>query len=115
MPGMQKPVTINLDKKRNLRLTMKGMIEFEKLTGKSILRGFRFDELSLEECAALTWACMIHEDRELTYDDVLCMIDLNNLDDVLGAVTDCISQSLPQKESTPPLSERPSGKAPPSG
>jgi hypothetical protein len=109
---MDKPVVLDLDKKRHLRLTMKGMIEFEKLTGKSMLRGVTFNELSLEECAALAWACMIHEDKELTYDDVLYMIDLSNINTVLGAVTDCINRSLPQKESTSPLSEKPKGKAP---
>jgi len=91
-------VTINLDKERHLRLSLKGMLGFEKLTGKNLLKGVNFQELTLEDVAALTWACLIHEDKELEYDDVLLMVDFSNLPMVIEAVSNCMSQSLPEAE-----------------
>ena len=105
---LEELVTIKLDKERHLRLTLKGMIEFEKVTGKNLLKGFKFKDLSLTDVAALIWACLIHEDRELTYDDVLCMIDLQNMQAVTDAVVACVNQSFSEtKESDNPLAEKP--------
>ena len=87
-------VTITLDKERHLRLTLKGMIEFEKITGKNLLKAFNFKELTLEELSALAWACLLHEDRELKYDDVLYMVDIANMTEVIEAVTKCLEVSL---------------------
>ncbi len=95
---LDKLVSITLDKERHLRLTLKGMLEFEKVTGKNLLKGFKFKDLSLTDVAALIWACLIHEDRELTYDDVLCMVDFRNMQEVSDAVVACINQSFPESE-----------------
>lgn len=101
---LDKLVTIELDKERHLRLTMKGMIEFNKITGRNMLKGLKLKELSLEDFAALLWACLIHEDSNLTLDDVLSLIDLQNLLEVVEVVTDCINQSLAEvKKDKSPL------------
>lgn len=109
---MPKLVTIKLDKERHLRLTLKGMLEFEKITGKNLLKGFDLKELTLEDTAALIWACLIHEDKELTYDDVLCMVDLSNLVIATDAVSMCLEQSLPESGGG---KARPLAKTPPRG
>ena len=108
MPELEKLVTIKLDKERHLRLTLKGMIEFGKLTGKNLLKGFKMEDLSLEDTAAMTWACLLHEDDELTYDNVLCMVDITNIVLVMDAVKKCLLQSLPEAEA----GERPLAKTP---
>ena len=101
-------VKIKLDKERNLRLTLKGMVEFEKLTGRNLLKKFNFNDMSLSDSAALVWACLIHEDDKLTYNAVLNMIDFSNLSDVLEAVTECLNKSLTKaEESDVPLVEKP--------
>jgi len=101
-------VTINLDKERHLRLTMKGMIVFEKLTGKNLLKGFEFKELTLGDTAAMMWACLIHEDKELTYDDVCCMVDTSNIEMAMEALTKCLTQSFPEtKAGSRPLAKKP--------
>ena len=92
---LDKLVTVTLDKERHLRLTLKGMMEFEKITGKNLLKGFIFDDLTVEDSATLIWACLIHEDRDLTLDDVLCMVDLSNYVAVMEAIINCVNQSLP--------------------
>lgn len=91
-------VTINLDKTRNLRLTLKGMIEFQKLTGKNLMEGFNIKTIALEDVAALVWASLIHEDEDLKYEDVLNMLDLSNITAAMEAMTACILQSLPEIE-----------------
>ena len=105
---IEKPVTITLDKERSLRLTLKGMLEFEQLTGKNLLKGFKLADFTLKDSATLVWACLIHEDKELALDDVLYMIDTSNLSEVMNAVTKCMGESLPKsKVGTRPLAKKP--------
>jgi hypothetical protein len=105
---LEELVTIKLDKERHLRLTLKGMIEFEKTTGKNLLKGFNVNNFTLEDSGTLVWACLIHEDKELTIDDVLSMIDTGNLNVVMDAVTKCMGQSLPKsKAGDRPLAAKP--------
>lgn len=111
MSELDKLVEIELDKKRYLRLTMKGLIGFQKLTGVNILEGLSLDDLSLEDTAALTWACLIHEDKELTYDDVLYLVDISNIVAVMAAVSECLLQSL----KTTKAGDRPLAKKSPLG
>ncbi len=108
MSELDKLVTIKLDKERSLRLTLKGMLEFQKLSGKNFLQGFKLKDLGLEDTAMMLWACLIHEDKELTYDDVLGMVDFGNLEKAMDALRDCLSQSLPEVETgETPLVKKP--------
>ena len=100
-------ITIKLDKERHLRLSLKGMLGFEKLTGKNLLKGFRLKELNLGDTAAMLWACLVHEDKELTYDDVCCIVDFNNLEMVLEGLAQCLTQSYPANEgNASPLAQK---------
>ena len=111
MAGLGNYVTINLDKERHLRLTLKGMLEFEEITGRKFLKGFKLKDLGLKDTAVMLWACLIHEDKVLKYDDVLCMVDFTNLETILDALAACLTQSLPKateiKAGKPPLAEKP--------
>ena len=98
---IDKLVTITLDKERHLRLSLKGMLEFQRVTDKNLLKGFDLSKFSLEETAALIYACLIHEDKELTYDDVLCMIDMSNLTEAINALSACLEQSAPEAGDRP--------------
>lgn len=101
MPNLTKPVTVILDKERHMRLTLLGMLAFEKQTGKSLAQGFKLSELSMADNAAMIWACLLDEDENLTYDDVLRMIDISNIMEAMTAVRDCINADNPK------VSERP--------
>ena len=109
MPGIDKLVTITLDKERHLRLTLMGMVGFEKITGKRLLEGFELKDLTLADNAAMLWACLVHEDEELTYNDVLRMVDFSNITPAMEALTTCLIQSLPdaKKENGHPLVKKP--------
>ena len=111
MAGIDKLVKVTLDKERHLRLTLKGMLEFGRITGKNLLKGFRIQDLTLEDTAAMTFACLLHEDEELTYDKVLLMVDISNLTEVMDAVKQCLIQSLPEAE----VDDRPLVKKPQRG
>jgi len=100
MPGLDESVKVTLDKERHLRLTLKGMLEFEKITGKNLLKGIDFATLTFKDTAALMWACLIHEDKELAFDDFLCMVDFSNLMMLTQAVVSCINQSMATSESS---------------
>ena len=111
MSGLDNYVTIKLDKERHLRLTLKGMLEFEEITGRKFLKGFKLKDLGLKDTAVMLWACLIHEDKILKYDDVLCMVDFTNLETILDALAACLTQSLPKatevKAGGRPLAEKP--------
>ena len=102
--------TIVLDKERRLRLTLKGMAEFEKRTGKKLLEGFDISKMTLEEVGTMIWACMIHEDKTLEVEAVMDMVDTDNMLVVMNAVTRTINRSMPKAkgETKSPLAKRPS-------
>lgn len=101
---LDKLVTVKLDKDRHMKLGMRGLLEFEKVTGKNLLRGFSLDELTLHDTAVLMWASLIHEDKELKLDTVIDMVDITNIQMIADALGSCVTQSLPvAKENTRPL------------
>ncbi len=67
-------VTIKLDKERHLLRTLRGMKLFEDKTGKSMLRGFDINTLTNDDVIAMLWSLLIHEDKELTIEQVEEMI-----------------------------------------
>jgi len=101
-------VTVKLDKERHLKLTLRGMLEFESLTGVNLFRGFDMKKMSLKQITTLLWACLIHEDKELTFDNFIDIVDLSNINVLSDAVAECIIQSVPDiKEKASPLAKKP--------
>lgn len=102
------PIPIELDKKRNLRLTLKGMCKFERKYGKSIFEAVTelFPEketngLTVEQMEALPnilWAELVHEDDSLTVEDVEAMIDLGNVVPLFTKVAEVFASALPEAE-----------------
>ena len=84
------------------------MLEYQRITGINLLEGFKCE--GIEQCAAMTYACFLHEDKELTYDDVLLLLDIDNMAEVFSAVRQCFSDSIPapkEKAEKPPLVTKP--------
>lgn len=97
-------VTVQLDKERHLRLTLRGMLEFEVRTGGNLFRGFDMAKMTLRDRTVLLYVCLIDEDKELKYDDFIDMVDLSNINMLADAVAECINESLPDiKEKQRPL------------
>jgi len=99
---------INLDKERHLKLGLAGMLAWEKQTGLSFSKGFKLEDLELKEKAAMLWACLIHEDKKLTYEAVVDMVGSNDLIPVMNALVQCLRQAFgEQKADSRPLVKKP--------
>ncbi len=68
---------IELDKTRNLKFGMRAINLVEKKFGKPIMsiEGMENGMLSMEQYATLLWAGLSHEDKELTPDKVMDLVD----------------------------------------
>ena len=91
-------VTVQLDKERHLRLSLEGMLRYEEETGKSMLEGIDFKKMSDRERMALMWACLVHEDENLTFKDFRKMLDIGMVARLTKAVTACINEAFPDQE-----------------
>jgi hypothetical protein len=83
-------VEIQLDKPRHLLRTIPGMKQFEKITGKSQLKGFPIEDLTTEDLSVLIWSLLIHEDKGLKVeqiDEVIARIDAVEL---LNKIAECL-------------------------
>lgn len=65
---------IQLDKSRNFRYGMKALSLIEKKFKTNIAK-IDMDNLTIEETATMIWAGLVHEDRDLTVEKVMDIID----------------------------------------
>lgn len=100
-------VPIVLDRPRNLLLSFGGMIALKKKTGKDLFDPKTTEALAkdigMEDMIALTWACLIHEDRDLTLEDVGFLIHIGNIDLIMEALEKVFDLAMPEggKETAP--------------
>lgn len=90
--------TIVLDKSRNMRLGMKAISLVEKKLKKPMTK-LDMDNLTMEDMATIIWAGLFHEDKSLTVDKVMDLIDEHsNIRVVMQAVGEAISQAFGNSE-----------------
>lgn len=65
---------IELDKARNFKYGMKAISLIEKKLKKPISQ-IDFENLFMEEMAAIIWAGLVHEDKNLSVDRVMNLVD----------------------------------------
>jgi hypothetical protein len=65
---------IKLDKVRNFRYGMKAISLIEKALNTSVSK-LDFDNLTMEDTATIVWAGLVHEDKDLTPEKVMDLID----------------------------------------
>ena len=91
-------IKITLDKERLLTMDLNAMVRFEQQTGKNLLNGKTFQDISATDLRVLLWACLKGEDVELKQDKVGAMIHPGNMEyvsEVLGKMWDV---SMPEKD-----------------
>lgn len=68
---------IELDKTRNFKFGMRAIDLIEKKYGKPIMEidGINNGMLTMEDYATLIWAGLSHEDKELTIEKVMDLVD----------------------------------------
>ena len=65
---------VQLDKTRNFKYGMKAISLVEKKFKKPMSK-IDMDDLTMEEMATLLWAGLVHEERALTPDTVMDLVD----------------------------------------
>lgn len=85
---------IKLDKVRNFRYGMKAIHLIEKKLKKNISK-VDFDDLPMEEIAIFMWAGLVHEDKSLTPDKVMDLVDEHsNFTDVMEVMFQAFQESF---------------------
>lgn len=86
---------ITLDKERRMKLTLRGINAFEQITGIDIFGLTDLQDLTPKELGALLWACLTWEDRELKLEDIPVIIEKVDGLDLVAALLECITNSMP--------------------
>lgn len=96
-------VTLQLDRPRTLRITYRSIVELKRQHGLNLMTT---DEQAFEDpetVAAVLWAALIHEDKALTVEDVVDLIELDRLPIVVEAIADAIVESMPGQDDGRPF------------
>lgn len=89
---------IQLDKVRNFRYGMKALSLIEKKL-KTTMSKLDMDTLSVEDTAVIIWAGLVHEDRDLTPDKVMDLVDeYSNMATVIEAMGKAMNESFGEKD-----------------
>lgn len=85
---------IQLDKSRNFKYGMKSINLIEKKLKKPMAK-IDMDNLTMEDAAVFIWAGLVHEDRELTPDKVMDLVDdHSNMTTVLEAMGEALQSAF---------------------
>lgn len=89
---------IQLDRARNFKYGMKAISLVEKKMKKPISK-VDFNEITMEEAAIIIWAGLQHEDRDLTPEKVMDIIDdHSNVSSVMVEAGNALNEAFGAKE-----------------
>jgi hypothetical protein len=98
-----KVTKINLDKERHIKLTFRGIREFQELTGADITKG-NLEDLTPKEMLALVWVCLMWEDETLKIESIEELIKPISNEELAEKLMEGILNSMPEvKPETVPL------------
>ena len=113
MSKIKPAVLIQLDKKRHLLLDLNAMCAYEDVTGQNLFKGIDPEKMGAKELRALLWACLIHEDENLTLKEVGSWINTDNMTEIAQRVNDAFQAAMPEakggEDNPSPLAESPDG------
>lgn len=92
---------IKLDKVRNLRYGMRALDLIEKKFGGPIMakEGMMTGVLTMEEYATIIWAGLVHEDKDLTPEKVMDLIDEHSsLKEITSEMWDAFNAAYGEEE-----------------
>lgn len=97
LPGVE----IIIDgKKRVLKYTLYSLCKLDEKTGKNPLDGGMFSEMRPSDVAAVLWAGLLHEDKNLQMEELAEKIDMLELRDVASSMMKAFVQSSPSEDET---------------
>jgi hypothetical protein len=113
--GVEIGISIQLDKERHYRLSLRAAKAFEAKTGKSMLKGFRFEDLTDDDWVVMIWAGLLDEDPNLTIDQVSTIVDIPMFTELCPIIIKAVIGDKKEKKQSDPLaqtskeSEKPTG------
>ena len=103
-------IKIMLDKERTLKLDLNAMVAFEDATGSNLFDFGKGEKLNARSLRALLWACLIHEEKGLTEEQVGGWISTENMAEIDTKLEEVAVMSMPKAEETDaPLAKSPTG------
>lgn len=87
-------VKVELDKERHLRLDFNALIAAEEATGKTFME--MQENVGIRDLRAILWAGFLHEDPDLTEEQVGAMVHVGNLSRIFEVVQEAIASSFPE-------------------
>lgn len=82
---------IKLDKERNFKFGMKAISLIEKKLGVPIGK-IDMENMTMEDAATMMWAGLVHEDKDLTPDKVMDLIDdYSDMETAFNAMSDALN------------------------
>ncbi|MGE6629611.1 hypothetical protein [Bacillus sp. NPDC077027] len=95
-----KKAKVMIDKERNLAFPMMSLIRLKKEHGVQIADLQDKEKAQdMEVITAIIWAGLIHEDRELSFEDVAYMVDLSQLPEISKKLGEVFGELNEEKNS----------------
>jgi len=91
-------VDIELDKPRKLKYTNGALRKFEEKTGKNALK-IKPEEFN-GYMAEILWCGLLHEDKDITVDNIDEMIGPSNMYYVMSKITEAWGMAMPEPKET---------------
>lgn len=85
---MKKTITLELDRVRTLKFTLNSLEIIEDLTGQSLDKIGQ--SMNMKTLKALLFAGLVHEDKELTPEQIGDMIEVGDLERVSQALSEAL-------------------------
>lgn len=92
-------VPIMLDRERHLKFGLRALRAIEEKTGKSALGGVFWEgkNPSTDDFTTLIWAGLLHEDKTLTIDQVIDLVDEHSsIPELLAALSKAYKVAMPE-------------------
>jgi len=92
-------ITIKLDKERHLKFGLKALKSIEKASGQSALSGEFWSVPTATNFSILLWAGLLHEDPELTIEQVDELVDnYSSLDVLYTSIAQAWGAAMPEPD-----------------
>lgn len=97
MANAQKAIVpIKLDKERNLRFTLNALAEIEDKLGIPLSKMGEVD-LGIKAVRTMLWAGLIHEDPQITEQEVGNMVDFDNMAYIQEKLSEAFAKATAKK------------------
>ena len=96
-----KKVQIHLDKPRTIKFDLNAFCELEEAYGTMDKAMAAMKDGSVKAVRAVLWAGLIHEDPELTIQQVGSLIDFHSLNNVVKQLGIALEDALPEEADNP--------------